>query len=137
MPHIQDIRTTLKQILACVFPSVRLNSKRTFQYEIPCIFWGRNSRYSTFLMGLKYLHRYLFITILFSFIFPLLHPYQEQSLIQNSRVLTGRYLNVMKVVNYNEINLPIQSSHPFCHCILRGNLTLPKKRTFQVPCLLW
>ena len=37
MPHIQDIRTTLKQILACVFPSVRLNSKRTFQYEIPCI----------------------------------------------------------------------------------------------------
>ena len=36
MPHTQVIRTTFKQILADIFLSVRVNSKRTFQCEIPC-----------------------------------------------------------------------------------------------------
>ena len=36
MPHTQIIRITFKQILACIFLSVRVNSKRTFQQEIPC-----------------------------------------------------------------------------------------------------
>ena len=32
----QDFRTTLKQILACIFLSVRPKLLVTFQYEIPC-----------------------------------------------------------------------------------------------------
>ena len=32
----QDFRTTFKQILACIFLSVRPKLLVTFQYEIPC-----------------------------------------------------------------------------------------------------
>ena len=42
MPQSQDFRTTFKQILACIFLSVRFNSKGTFQCETPCSF--TNSR---------------------------------------------------------------------------------------------
>ena len=49
MPHTQDIRTTFIQILACIFLSVRLNSKRTFQYETPC---NRDGSYVNKMRGL-------------------------------------------------------------------------------------
>ena len=37
MPQSQNFRTAFKQILACIFLSVRDNSNSTFQYETPCI----------------------------------------------------------------------------------------------------
>ena len=39
MPQSEDFRTASIQILACIFLSVRDNSKSTFQYEAPCSTW--------------------------------------------------------------------------------------------------
>ena len=57
MPHTQDFRNTFKQILACIFLSVRVNSKSSFQYEALCsyIFFLISGEFAKFKATIGYM----------------------------------------------------------------------------------